>query len=560
MNMELKNISDLFWRVSPNLFFASILLGIITGLSYATLIPFILYATASDKSVNNQLSVENYNFFNSPTSEMGWVFVLICIGIVAIKSTSTILSMYIAERASVVHRISLYKRINALPYANLERIGQAKLINLLNVDIPALTVAAANLPVIWISLVTVLGTLGYLIYLNSQVFFFVIACLFISVVCYQLPIFIGLRFFSKSREYYDQVQLGVKGLIYGAKELKLNHQRAEQYIEEELFEPEKSGLSADVKGKSIIIFAQVYGEMISFLVIGAVIFHLPYLYSITTTELFGIVLALLYLTGPVGIILNAMGELQQGKVALKKIKTFYQELTEEDLAEQKQSIQQWDRLKLHQVSYYYPNRTNQFALNNVCFELKKSQITFIVGGNGSGKSTLSKLISMHYLPSSGAVYIGDQQIDKHNIRQARSLISAIYTDFFVFEKIYGEHQQNKIQSYLEKLELADKVSVVNHRLDTTALSDGQRKRLALLALLLDDKPICLFDEWAADQDPRFKKIFYQDILPMLKSSGKMVIVISHDDRYFDCADQIIIMEQGSVRDIKQLTQKPALAC
>jgi len=70
--------------------------------------------------------------------------------------------------------------------------------------------------------------------------------------------------------------------------------------------------------------------------------------------------------------------------------------------------------------------------------------------------------------------------------------------------------------------------------------------LALLVSLVEDKELYLFDEWAADQDPEFRDVFYNKLLPELKSRGKLVIVISHDDRYFHKADQIVKLEQGAV--------------
>jgi putative ATP-binding cassette transporter len=67
-----------------------------------------------------------------------------------------------------------------------------------------------------------------------------------------------------------------------------------------------------------------------------------------------------------------------------------------------------------------------------------------------------------------------------------------------------------------------------------------------MAAYLEDRPVYLFDEWAADQDPLFKEMFYREFLPELKSRGKTVIVITHDDRYFPVADRIIKLENGQV--------------
>ncbi len=100
--------------------------------------------------------------------------------------------------------------------------------------------------------------------------------------------------------------------------------------------------------------------------------------------------------------------------------------------------------------------------------------------------------------------------------------------------------------YLERLEIAHKVSIRDGAFSTTDLSTGQRKRLALLNAWLEERPVLVFDEWAADQDPVFRRVFYTELLPELKALGKTIIVISHDDRYFAIADQLIRMQAGRV--------------
>lgn len=100
--------------------------------------------------------------------------------------------------------------------------------------------------------------------------------------------------------------------------------------------------------------------------------------------------------------------------------------------------------------------------------------------------------------------------------------------------------------YLKRLEIAHKVSIRDGSFTTTDLSTGQRKRLALINAWLEERPVLVFDEWAADQDPTFRRIFYTELLPELKRLGKTIIVISHDDRYFDVADRLVRMAAGKV--------------
>ncbi len=556
--MELRRLSDLYWKLSPNLFFVSILLGIFTGVCHSLLIPFIMYAVASDMTVLDQLQVETYSFFNSPTSELATFFVVACATLIVFKTCSSILSTYIAKSASVQHRLSLYDRIQKLSYIEFERIGQPKLINIINLDIPNITNAATTLPVIWGYVVTILGTLSYLIYLDYKVFIFVVLALAVAVVTYQVPLHFATRFFAKSRNHHDIVQAGVRDLVAGAKELKLNQRKAERFHAEELCLPEKKALRETIKGYVLFAFAENYGGIISFLVIGIVVFHLPYSYHISQLELFGIVMALLYLTGPVGFILNTMGIVRQGQVSLAKLQEFYRQLSVEPLGGTAAIGPDWQCLRIEDLTYSYENGSDSFGLKPINLVLKRGDISFIVGGNGSGKSTLGKCISLHYHPSSGRIRFDDQIVNADTLISARQNISAIYSDYHLFKRLYGADCADKarIAEYLHYLDLDGKVSISGDEIDTIALSDGQRRRLALLVLLLEDRSICIFDEWAADQDPRFKEVFYSKILPDLKHRNKLVLVISHDDRYFGYADKLIYMSNGAVdRIVEQDPQR-----
>ncbi|HCF26093.1 MAG TPA: ABC transporter ATP-binding protein, partial [Cyanobacteria bacterium UBA11049] len=192
---------------------------------------------------------------------------------------------------------------------------------------------------------------------------------------------------------------------------------------------------------------------------------------------------------------------------------------------------------------------SSFVLGRLNLTFHPDELVFIVGGNGSGKSTLAKLIIGLYVPETGEIKLDGQLINKENREWYRQHFSVIFSDFYLFDRLLGIGISNldlQAKEYLEQLHLDRKVKVENGSLSTTALSQGQRKRLALLTAYLEARPIYLFDEWASDQDPFFRDIFYKQILVNLKQQGKIVIVISHDDRYFHLADRIIKLDYGKV--------------
>jgi cyclic peptide transporter len=214
-----------------------------------------------------------------------------------------------------------------------------------------------------------------------------------------------------------------------------------------------------------------------------------------------------------------------------------------------ESSSSWQRLELVGVTHAYRKEQDDssFTLGPLNLTLTASQLVFIIGGNGSGKSTLAKLLTGLYLPEAGEIRLDGRLIDDANREWYRQHFSVVFSDFYLFERFLGLHQiDERVQEYLVKLQLEHKVKVEDGRLSTTNLSQGQRKRLALLTVYLEDRPIYLFDEWASDQDPIFKKTFYEQLLPELKAKGKTVLVISHDEQHFGVTDRIVKLDYGQV--------------
>ena len=214
-------------------------------------------------------------------------------------------------------------------------------------------------------------------------------------------------------------------------------------------------------------------------------------------------------------------------------------------------VRHWEQIDFLGVTHAYRSqgRPHGFVLGPLDLTLNRGEIVFVMGGNGSGKTTLAKLITGLYVPESGDVCLDGQSISEESRESYRQLFSVVFDDAMIFDSLWGldaPDRDQRAQEHLRQLELDHLVKVTNGRFSTTALSHGQRKRLALLTAYLEDRPIYVFDEWAADQDPAFRKIFYQRLLPELKRRGKTVVAITHDDRYFAGADRIIKLEEGKL--------------
>jgi putative ATP-binding cassette transporter len=264
---------------------------------------------------------------------------------------------------------------------------------------------------------------------------------------------------------------------------------------------------------------------------------------------------------PLSIILNTVPTLGRAYIAAEKIKSLGLSLTnhpQESLAPAPASRNSWQRLDLVGVThvYHHDGGLDEFYLGPLDLSFHPGELVFLIGGNGSGKTTLAKLLIGLYEPEGGEIHLDGRAVTIDNRDDYRQHFSVVFSDFYLFENLFGldaESVRSQGTEYLTKLQLDQKVKIDNGKFSTIELSQGQRKRMALLTAYLEDRSIYVFDEWASDQDPMFKEIFYHQLLPELKARGKTVIVITHDDRYYDLADRVIKLESGQLQYDKRAT-------
>jgi len=551
------NLLRLFTDKSPNKVFLSMLLGALAGIGYSLLIPLVLVSIApgSGKEGLGTNMVRRFLWMEVSNYKFALLFVSICVLVLFCRTISHTLLSRVALDATTDLRIKTYRQIMQAPIPELEKMGSSKLIVAITTDVARIVQGAMIVPDVLVGLVTLAGMLGYLYVLSSEIFWFVIKAIIFGVVTYQVPMFIGNKYFQRGRARMDALQESIRGLIRGTKELKLSKVKQDRYFKEILLANERDVLSNSKLANTIVVASANYGDLLSFFVICFVAYIFVSSHSITTEALIGTIMALLYITGPVSVILNAMPSIAMARVSMRSMTQVFSALTKEEAVEEVKPLPEWDTVRFSNVSYHYTNEDGGFTLGPIDMEVARGEITFIVGGNGSGKSTLCKLLALHYTPATGEIYFGDVKIDRESLNSGRQYISAIFTDYHLFDRLLSNLQavdEKVVNQYLSELEIDKKVKVDNGRFSTLALSDGQKKRLALLVTFLEDRDIYIFDEWAADQDPTFKQVFYHHILPALKARNKVVVVISHDDRFFNVADTLMIMEDGKLLRTERL--------
>ncbi len=561
-----------FSERAPNRMFLAVVLGAIAGISYAGIIPLVLNAL-SDPGEFSAVSSQTGYVFGWEITNFGFaaVFAALCLLILVARTTSQVILIRLSMDASTDMRDKLYRRIATAPMSDLERIGMPRLVAAITSDVPMVVAGARLLPDVLTNAVTLVGMLGYLLYLNPPVFWFVMACILFGVITYQVPALIARHYLVRARNNLDGLHESIRGLVHGAKELKLNDDKREDYFRRVLSQAERLVRDDAKTGQTVLRMAQNYGDLITFFVIGATSFVFLNYYSISRSELVGVIMALLYVTGPIAVLLNFIPQFTMTRIALRKLEALFSKIPVEEVVAGVPAKRDWKTMSFDKVTYQYADSGEDagFVVGPLDIEIRKGEIAFIVGGNGSGKSTLAKLVTMHYHRKDGEILFDDERLGPSNMSGYRRGVSAIFSDYYLFDRVLGlagRDVQADVDAHLKSLGLSAKVTYKDGHFSTLSLSDGQKRRLALVAAYLEDAELYLFDEWAADQDPTFKDVFYNTILPELKARGKAVVVISHDDRYFHVADQLIVLSEGQrvsaevAKTIAAITPLTARSC
>ncbi|HKK15674.1 MAG TPA: cyclic peptide export ABC transporter, partial [Gammaproteobacteria bacterium] len=355
-----------------------------------------------------------------------------------------------------------------------------------------------------------------------------------------------------------QVQYGemLRDMINGFKELKVN------YVKRENFHDDLGSISSRFRKLNIGVtrlqtITYLTTQIFMFGLIAVVIFVLPQYSQLDRTVMFQFFAAILFLIGPLETLVGSYQKITRANISYEQVTEFEAAInkhaSEVVSNEYRTGTIEFNEIRLEAVCFQY--RTNRsddyFVTGPINLTIQRGDVLFIIGGNGTGKTTLLKLIAGLYTPTSGDIYIDGKKLVLENQQEYRELFTTIFTDFHIFSKVYGydEVEADTFSQWMKDLNLEGKTSIVDGALTTRELSRGQKKRLAYLISLIDNRDIYVFDEFAADQDPNFKRYFYYTILPELKALGKTVIAVTHDDNYFDACDRLIKMDNGQLVDI-----------
>ena len=469
------------------------------------------------------------------------------------RSVSAYFAFELTQSVILHLRSQLASIILRAPLVDLERIQSSTLLSAFTEDVNVVIGALPGIPALTLNVAILTGCWVFMFWLAPPVGIIALGLLsIISCLYYVLTKRAG-RHFVQAQHAFDMLFGYFRALTDGIKELKLHYHRRLAYYRD-VFIPETGTYRTEMlHGTALHYIAHMLMYTIIFLAIGGILAGFASGHYGQTA--IGLVILLLFIGPPIETILLWIPAFSRANIALNHLQALTTTLSQSN-AEPDTTPDpvkgDWQTLQLQDVTFTYPATSDdlQFTLGPINLHVTSGEIVFLVGGNGSGKSTLVKLLCGLYYPTTGQICFDNVPIDQTNREWYRQHFSVTFADIFLFDQLVGfdipylDHHANH---YLAKLRLDTSVTMKDGRFSTTALSRGQRKRLALLVAYLEDRPLYIFDEWAADQDPTFKQIFYTEVLPELKASGKTVLVVTHD-QFFTAADRVIRLEDGCLVD------------
>jgi len=342
----------------------------------------------------------------------------------------------------------------------------------------------------------------------------------------------------------------IADMIHGFKEVKSNRRRSDDIL--------RAIAGAAQQSKSIKIRAGRqearmfgFGRVFIYALLPLLVFVLPSFSVEQAADVYKITATMLFITGPITIWVNTIPLVNRVDMVLEEMQKLEAEMdaaSAEYPRGDSRIPRELQSIRVVDLQFRYPAAESGFVVGPCDEEIRKGELLFVVGGNGSGKTTFLKLLTGFYEPQSGRIEVDSQELAASDYADYRELFSVVFMDFHLFEKIYGiaDLEGDKVDFWLRKVRLADQVQFRDGGFTSTKLSTGQRKRLALVAAMLEERPILVLDEFAADQDPQFRQYFYETLLGEIRATGKTVIAVTHDDHYFHVADRVLKMDDGKM--------------
>ena len=519
----------------------SLLLSLVSAVCNIYLIYCISNAISGDLEINN----------TNAALYFGLVAITTLFGII----TQRVLRK-IGEEVTLTLRLQLSQQILSANYSRLEQLGKARLLTSLVDDVNTIHQAFNMLPLAAFNSLIIVFGLAYLAWLSWE--YLILMMLLLAVAVFVI-VHLSTRInesYAELREERENLHGNINTLLTGNRELSISVGKKRFFYHQLMFKTVECLRRISLKVGYQEATLNNTMTLTVFTIFGIFIFIASFFYPLSAQVLSGFLITLMFIRNPIGIVIDTLPAFISARHAFSKIDKL--EIDEEPTTQLLQGasslppVNKVDSLSFENLSFQYPDANGErgFKIGPLNMQAQSGEVIFITGGNGVGKSTLGKVLTSLYTRQEGNIVLNGKPLEEKDMAWYRHHIGVIFSDFFLFDFIVGPDGNaidgEDVEDWLTKLKLNDKVTISEGVISTTKLSHGQRKRLALMSACLEEKPILLFDEWAADQDPNFRGYFYKELLLELKAQGKIVFVISHDESYFHLADKLYTIDNGQL--------------
>jgi len=487
-----------------------------------------------------------------------WPAALFVVALLLFMKTAPYVTTTIAaEIEAIIHRlrVRLMDEIRRSELLSIDRIGRSRIFAAVTGDAAILTQASNTLAYSMQSVILVFFVSIYVAYLSPAAF--VLSVLIIGTA--------GTIFHFRSRRLTTERAKAaaeerrlfdrLTDFLDGFKEVRLNSARSTDLFEDAV---EVSRNAANIK---ILAQVETFRQIVSvqsymYILLGAVVFVAPrFSDSLGGTSITKATTALLFVVGACFGLVQSIPILSNANAAADRLDELEADLHAAAATEVRElpARTSFSEIDVRGVRFRYVDRFSEaaFQIGPIDFTLKSGELVFITGGNGSGKSTFLRVLAGLYPPDSGEITLDGMRVNDQTRDVYRTLFSAIFFDYHLFQRLYGipAPGPGEVENLLAQFRLQEKTGITDGEFRTLDLSGGQRRRVALIVSLLEKRPILLLDEWTAEQDPEFRRKFYDELLPELMRAGTTVVVITHDDRYLDelrLPSRKIRMDEGRI--------------
>ncbi|HVU94506.1 MAG TPA: cyclic peptide export ABC transporter [Puia sp.] len=527
------------------------LLGVVNSLLFSTLLLLI----------NNGMQV--YEASRRQLSLLGLLFFTLAVISYWCRRQFQLSMIRITNQLLLDYEAGLLKKVIQVDYESFSRMEPATIYTAIN-DIKVI----AQLPRFFVDIVN-----NGIIIVVSLIYLFTIstsAALILILLIAALGWFYSIKnanlsnAFKQTRDLDDTYYQYLEDLIQGFRQIKLDPAKSHILYHDYLYRNRQR--MREMEGEASVLYMnnELTGNFLLLAILGIIVFVFGYFIPFSGAGITSFVVTILYLMGPVSMLISSLPFTTRIHVSFQRQKTFLANVpvAADLLAGDPADHQPADvpaRLTMENVSYSYPSRSDEvppFSTGPLNIHLDTGEVIFITGSNGSGKSTFLLLLTGLLRPQTGSLYVDDKKVQKDTLNDYKQHFAVVFVDNFIFSENYSRIDLDSVdpstRAVIDLLNLDP--AKIRDRTQRSHLSKGQQKRLALIYALLEQKPILVLDEWAAEQDPHFRAFFYHQIIPALKESGKTVIAVTHDDKYFSVADRLIHFDKGQLVEAG-ITQK-----